>query len=157
MRKWIFSIIILSLSITSFAQDLMGERIRRVSGTKKSVYFDSGIFHNGGPKRKSSLKAVRHSYTEKRGYERVVLDFETKEIPRVYGNISSSEKKLYIDLFDTTIKSMADSFGKSKFVEDIKFFPISKDSLSVEITFNKVVNVDIFYLNSPGRLVFDIK
>lgn len=157
MRKWIFSILLLLLAFNSTAQDLMGERIRRVSGTKKSVYFDSGIFHNGGPKRKSGLKVVRHSYAEKRGYERVVFDFTTKEIPRVYGNISSSEKKLYIDLFDTTLGSNMGSFGKSKFVEEIKFFPISKESLSIEITFNKTVNVDIFYLNSPGRLVFDIK
>ncbi len=157
MRKWIFSILFLLLTFSSFSQDLMGERIRRVSGSKKSVYFDSGIFHNGGPKRKSGLKAVRHSYTDKKGYERVVFDFTTKEIPRVYGNISSGERKLYIDLFDTDLGSNMGSFGKSKFIDEIKFFPISKDSLSIEITFNKIVNVDIFYLNSPGRLVFDIK
>ena len=135
----------------------MGERIRRISSTKKSVYFDSGIFHNGGPKIKSGLKAVRHSYVEKRGYERVVFDFISTDVPRVYGNISSGEKKLYIDLFDTSMGSNLGSFGKSKYIDEIKFFPISKDSLSIEITFNKVVNVDIFYLKSPGRLVFDIK
>ncbi|WP_372653331.1 hypothetical protein [Halobacteriovorax sp.] len=157
MRKWIFSILLLVLTFSSFSQDLMGERIRRISSTKKSVYFDSGIFHNGGPKRKSGLKVVRHSYSEKRGYERIVFDFDTKEIPRVYGNISSNEKKLYVDLFDTNLGSNMNSLGKSKFVEEIKFFPISKDSLSIEITFNKNVNIDIFYLNSPGRLVFDIK
>ncbi len=75
MRRWIFSILFLALSFNSFSQNLLGERIRRISGTKKSVYFDSGIFHNGGPKRKSNLKAMRHSFTEKRGYERIVFDF----------------------------------------------------------------------------------
>ena len=157
MRRWIFSILFLVLSFNSFSQDLLGERIRRISGTKKSVYFDSGIFHNGGPKRKSKLKAMRHSFTQKRGYERIVFDFKTSKIPRVYGNISSNDKKVYIDFFDTELSESISSFGKSKFVEEVKFFPISKDSLSIELSLRKKSSVDIFYLSSPGRLVIDIK
>ena len=157
MRKWIFSTLLLILTLNSYSQNLLGERIRRVSSTKKSVYFDSGIFHNGGPKRNSSLKAMRHSYSAKRGYERIVFDFTTAEIPRVYGNISSGEKKLYIDFFNTSLSEDINSFGKSKFVDEVKFFPISKESLSIELALSKVANVDIFYLSSPGRLVIDIK
>ncbi|WP_127715197.1 hypothetical protein [Halobacteriovorax sp. HLS] len=157
MRKWIFSTLFIILSFNSYSQNLLGERIRRVSSTKKSVYFDSGIFHNGGPKRSSTLKAMRHSYSSKRGYERIVFDFTSAEIPRVYGNISSGEKKLYVDLFNTALSENINSFGKSKFVDEVKFFPISKESLSIELTFSKVANVDIFYLSSPGRLVIDIK
>jgi hypothetical protein len=157
MRRWIFSILFLALSFNSFSQDLLGERIRRISGTKKSVYFDSGIFHNGGPKRKSKLKALRHSFTEKRGYERIVFDFTTQEVPRIYGNISAGERKVYIDFFDTALSESINSFGKSKYVKEVKFFPISKDSLSIELTLRKKSSVDIFYLKSPGRLVIDIK
>ncbi|OUR93079.1 hypothetical protein A9Q84_21485 [Halobacteriovorax marinus] len=157
MRKWIFSVFILVLSFTSYSQDLMGERIRRISSSKKSVYFDGGIFHNGGPKRKSKLKAVRHSFAPKRGYERIVFDFTTSKIPRVYGNISSGERKLYVDFFDTELTSSINSFGKSKFVNEIKFFPISKDSLSIELSFTKSASIDIFYLSAPGRLVIDVK
>lgn len=157
MRKWIFSVLFLVLSFNSFSQDLLGERIRRISSTKKSVYFDRGIFHNGGPKRKSTLKAMRHSFTPSRGYERIVFDFTTDKIPRVYGNISSGDKKLYVDFFDTRLSESINSFGKSKFVNEVKFFPISKDSLSIELSFSKIANVDIFYLSSPARLVIDIK
>lgn len=139
------------------AQDLLSERIRRVSSRKKSVYLDSGIFHNGGAKRTSKLKAIRHSFSPKRGYERVVFDFQTKELPRVYGYISSQENKLYLDLFSTDVPDTLSSFGDSQYVKAVNFFPIQKDTLSVEVLFKKNVTLDVFYLSNPGRLVVDIK
>lgn len=139
------------------AQNLVEERIRRLDNRKKSVFLNRGIFHNGGPKVASSLKAVRHSFNPKLGYERLVMDFETAQVPRVYGHIATGEKKLYLDLFDTQIKGAIGSFGNSKYVESINFFPISQDTLSVEIHFKQSVSVDIFYLDSPGRLVIDVK
>lgn len=145
------------LPIVASAQNLVEERIRRVSDRKKSVFLNRGIFHNGGPKVPSSLKAVRHSYNPKLGYERLVLDFETAQVPRVYGHIATGEKKLYMDLFDTQITGAIGSFGNSKYVETINFFPISHDTLSVEIHFKQSVSVDIFYLDSPGRFVIDVK
>lgn len=140
-----------------FAQDLMSERIRKITGRKKSIYFNKGIFHNGGAKSKSLLKAVRHSYTARLGYERIVFDFSTKQVPQIYGNISEREKKLYLDFFKTKISGNIGSFGSSKFVKNIHFFNISKDSLSVELIFKNNINMDIFYLKNPGRLVIDIK
>ncbi len=155
-------LIILCLTIffcheSLFAQNLQSERIRRLSSRKRSIYLDSGIFHNGGPKRTSKIKAIRHNYSKRLGYERVVMDFTTKNLPRIYGYISPGEKKLYLDLFQTEIPSHLDSFGKSKFVEKVNFFPIQKDTLSVEVVFKKNVTLDIFYLTGPGRLVVDIK
>lgn len=139
------------------AQSLVEERIRRLDGRKKSVFLNRGIFHNGGPKIASVLKAVRHSFNPKLGYERLVMDFETSKVPRVYGHIATGEKKLYLDLFDTQIKGAVGSFGNSKYVESINFFPISSDTLSVEIHFKQSVSVDIFYLEEPGRFVIDVK
>ena len=143
--------------LTVSAQNLVEERIRRLDSRKKSVFLNRGIFHNGGPKIASSLKAVRHSYNAKLGHERLVMDFETAQVPRVYGHIATGEKKLYMDLFDTQIKGAIGSFGNSKYVESINFFPISQDTLSVEIHFKQSVSVDIFYLDNPGRFVIDVK
>ncbi|MEC7274951.1 MAG: hypothetical protein VXV96_01420 [Bdellovibrionota bacterium] len=157
-RQFLTFLFILSLSIgTVEAQNLLKERIRRISTRKKSVYLDAGIFHNGGAKRDSKLKAIRHNYSSKRGYERVVLDFATNKPPRIYGYISNDERKLYLDLFSTDVPDSLSSFGDSEFVKAVNFFPIQKDTLSVEVLFKKNVTLDVFYLENPGRLVVDIK
>jgi len=155
----IFTFILLSyFAINSLmAQDLFEERIRRIPSRKKSIFLNRGIFHNGGSKRVSKLNAIRHNYTKNLGYERVVFDFGTKKVPRIYGHISSTEKKIYIDLFNTKIPKNIGSFGNSKYIESMNLFPISDDTLSIEINFKQSIAVDLFYLNSPGRLVLDIK
>ena len=121
MSKFIlFSLLLLTFELQS--QDLLNERIRSVSGRKKSIYFDSGIFHNGSSeKMRSVLREIRHSYVSARGFERVVFDFSTKKPPRIYGNISGKNKKLYIDFFNTSLKDQFGSFGNSKFVKEINF------------------------------------
>jgi len=146
-----------SLALPLPAQDLLGERIRKITGRKRSIFLNRGIFHNGKADIKSTLNAIRHSYTGRLGYERVVFDFASQKIPKVYGHISAEEKKLYVDFFGTNIREDISSFGNSKFVDSISFYPISSESLSVELSFKSSVNVDIFYLESPGRLVVDIK
>lgn len=156
--KLLLSILILStLTAQAFGQDLLGERIRRITSRKKSIYLDKGIFHNGGPSVPSKLKAVRHNYNKTLGYERIVFDFGSKKIPKIYGHINSKNKNLYVDLFDTKILKGINSFGKTNFVDSINFFPISRETLSVELKFKEKVSVDIFYLDNPGRLVIDIK
>lgn len=158
VSKTFLKICLLSLFVTSLqAQNLLDERIRRISSRKRSVYLDSGIFHNGGPKRSSKLKAIRHNFSQKAGYERLVLDFVTSELPRIYGYISGKEKKLYLDLFTTDLPDAISSFGNSKFVKSVNFFPIQNDTLSVEVIFKQNVTLDVFFLKSPGRLVVDIK
>ena len=155
--KFIFILFLSLFSFQVFGQDLMAQRIRKLTGNKKSVYFDSGIFHNGSPKGKSVLKKIRHSYVKKNGYERIVFDFTTQKLPRVYGHISGKNKRLYLDLFKTEISKNIGSFGNSKYVESINFFPIDEKSLSVELIYKNKANVEIFYLNSPARLVVDIR
>jgi mRNA-degrading endonuclease HigB of HigAB toxin-antitoxin module len=148
----------LFLSITSSnAQDLFGERIRKLTGSKKSIFLDSGIFHNGASGAPTTLKSIRSSFDNKLGYERIVFDFSGNAIPRVYGHIAGNEKKVLIDFFDTEIADTLGGLGNSKFVDGVNFFPLSKESLSVEVNFKKKMSVDIFYLENPGRLVIDIK
>ena len=153
---------VFSLSILPFfgqvqEQDLLGERIRKITPVKKSVFLDRGIFHNGREKNPSVLKAIRHSYVAKNGYERLVFDFSSGKIPRVYGHISSKEHKLYIDFFDTKLSHDVGSFGKTHFVEDINFFAAGEEAVSMEMVFNRKTSIDVFYLEGPGRLVVDVK
>jgi len=157
MKIILCTLTLLLVSSFSYGQNLHDEKIRKITSRKRSIYFDKGIFHNGGLKRRSELKAVRHSYVKKRGYERVVFDFKTAKVPRIYGTVSMKEKKLYFDFFNTKIPSSISSFGDSRYIKGINFFPLSKDSLSLEVDFKSNVSVDIFYLESPGRLVVDIK
>lgn len=135
----------------------MDSRIRKLTASKKAIFLKNGIFHNGNVKNSSRLNKVRHSFSKNQGYERVVFDFSTSNIPKVYGSISSNEKRIYLDFFDTNLKESIASVGTSHFVENINFLPLSKESLSVEVIFKQNVEVDVFYLNGPGRLVLDIK
>ncbi|MGZ3788377.1 MAG: hypothetical protein ACXVLQ_07620 [Bacteriovorax sp.] len=140
-----------------FAQDLMKERIRKLTSNKTSIYVEKGIFHNGGVKQESVIKSIRQSYNPKQGFERIVIDFNTNQIPKVYGHISSQEKRLYIDFFDTTLAKELQTIGSTRFVEKVNFFPIESNYLSMEMRLKAKVNADIFYLENPGRLVIDFK
>ena len=140
-----------------FAQNLLTERIRKVTARKTSVFFDKGIFHHIGNKVNSKLNAVRHSFSKQTGQERVVFDFSSQSVPRVYGHISSAEKKIYIDFFDTTLTQNIKLFGSGHFIKEVNFFPLSKESLSVELSLKGKASVDTFYLENPGRFVIDIK
>lgn len=152
----IITSLLFSISVLN-AQDLFGERIRKLTGSKKSIFLDSGIFHNGASGNPTTLKSIRSSFDTKLGYERIVFDFTGNVIPRVYGHISGGEKKVLVDFFDTEISQSLGGLANSQFVEGVNFFPLSKESLSVELNFKKKVSVDIFYLENPGRLVIDIK
>lgn len=157
MKKTWIVFLTLMMAQVSFGQDLLSERIRKLSGRKKSIYFDKGIFHNGNNSGTSKLMKIRHSYSKKNGYERIVLDFSTNSVPRIYGHISSGERKIYVDLFNTSLGKSIDSFGNSKFIESINFFPIDKDKISLELQTKSKVNAEVFYLESPGRLIIDIR
>ena len=139
------------------AQDLFKERIRKLSSNKTSVYIEKGIFHNGGVKLVSTLKSLRQSYNPKQGFERIVIDFSTDKIPKIYGNISSDEKKIYLDIFETTLDKSFKTVANTRYVEKINFFPIESNHLSIDLKLKNKVIADIFFLESPGRLVIDLK
>jgi hypothetical protein len=156
----IFSLLLLSamLSIENiYAQDLFNSKIRKLDSKKKSIYLTEGVFHNGKVSTASKLMGIRHSYRELDGYERIVFDFETEGPPEIYGSINSLKKKIYIDFTLTTLSSGISSLGNSKYVQNINFFPIDKNRLSVEIDLKESVGVDLFFLTAQGRLVLDLK
>lgn len=139
------------------AQDLMKERIRKLNSNKTSIYIEKGIFHNGGVKQEAVLKSIRQSFNPKLGFERIVMDFSSNQIPKVYGHISSKDQRLYVDLFDTTLAKDLQAVASSRYIEKINFFPIESNHVSMEIKLKTKTNADIFYLDNPGRLVIDLK
>ena len=150
------SLLLLLVNLSSHAQNLMKERIWKIDSRKKSVYLERGIFHSGAQNRSSQLVSIRRSYNRAEGHERVVFDFTTKEIPRLYGHLSSSENKLYMDFFSTTIVPTLKFPDGGRYVKNANFLP-DPETLSVEIKFKSSVSAEIFYLASPGRLVIDLK
>ena len=156
-KKILLFIVCSLLSAGLFAQDLTSGLIRKIPERKKSLYFSKGIFHIGNSKTSGLLKGIRHNYSSKEQFERIVLDFDAKAIPQVYGAILNNKNKIHLDLFNTDLGSNMGSFGKSKFIETINFIPISGESLSVEILLNTNIQVDLFSLKNPPRLVLDVK
>ena len=155
--KFLVLIFLFIVSSFSFSQDLLKERIRKLTNKKTSIYVESGIFHNGGVKVEGLLKGIRQSYNPKQGFERIVIDFGASEIPKVYGHLSATDKKLYIDFFDTTLDKELKTVTGTRYIEKINFFPIEAGHLSMEINLKSKVNADIFFLENPGRLVLDLK
>ena len=155
MKLSLFCILVLYIP-SVFSQNLLDLRIREISGRKKFLFFNEGVFHRESNSQ-SIVRSMRHSYSKKRGYERIVVDFSSKKLPKIYGHFSSNEKKLSLDFFNTSLSKNVGSFGVSHFVRAFKFYPLSKEFLSMEVLFKEAVKAEIFYLYSPARLVIDIK
>ncbi len=150
-------ILVLGIGQFSYAQDLLQERIWKISSRKRSIFFDKGVFHSDANPIVQKLTGIRNSYIPARGYERVVFDFSGTKPPRAYGKMSSTDMKIYVDFFNTTLGTNVSQLKYNKFVKNIDFFAVDKDNLTVELKFFKKVSYDIFYLENPGRLVIDIK
>lgn len=146
-----------AFSLSAMGQDLLEERIRKIDGRKKSVYYAQGIIHGGGQASFVNLKSVRHSYAADRGHERVVFDFEGTEVPRIYGHISTENRMLYMDFFNTHLTRPPSSLRGARYISSLNFFPIDQDKLSLELGFKEDVSVEVFYLTGPPRLVVDIR
>ena len=155
MKLLIFVLMLQSFAV--MAQDLSKQRIWKISSKKRAVFLDKGVFYTNKNSTKQQLKAIRNSYIPSRGYERVVFDFTSATPPRVYGHIANNEKKVYLDLHNTSLNRSISAVKNVKFVKNVDFFNLDKDNLSVELSFKENVSFDIFYLENPGRLVIDIK
>jgi hypothetical protein len=141
---------------SAFPQNLMDERIWKVAPRKKSIFLDSGVFHLNSVTRSAVITALRNSAVDGRGYERVVIDFNTPSVPKLYGHITAN-KKLSIDFFETTVQTAQPQIKSSKFVDSINFIAVDGKSITMEVGLKTKSSFDIFYLENPGRLVIDIK
>tara|TARA_Y100001936_G_C16091801_1_gene686946 strand:+ start:2632 stop:3102 length:471 start_codon:yes stop_codon:yes gene_type:complete len=150
-------LVVLALSSFASAQNLLTERIWKISSRKRSIFFDQGVFHSDLKPSPSTLTSIRNSYKPSKGYERIVFDFNSTTPPKVYGHISQKDKKIRLDFFNTELQKSMESVSNVKYLKDISFFNIDKENLSVEISFKADVSFDIFYLENHGRIVIDAK
>src|SRR5690606_19810716 len=102
------------ISFPLMAQNLLEERIWKVAPRKKSIFLDSGVFHHDSILKGAGITAVRSSSNPAQGYERVVVDFNTATIPKIYGHISSKDKKISVDFFNATIATSQPQLKASK-------------------------------------------
>lgn len=149
--------ILLGFSSLTYSQDLLKEGIRKLSDRKKSIFHDRGIFHSDSNPKMQKLVNIRNSFVSARGYERIVIDFTGMKPPRIYGHISKTGKKVFIDIFNASMTPTIESIKTIKFLREVKFFDIEQDHISLELSFNRAVSFDIFYLENPARLVLDVK
>lgn len=134
----------------------MEERIWKVAPRKKSIFLDSGVFHYNSNLKSASITAVRNSAVAGRGYERVVIDFNTPSVPKLYGHITPN-KKLSVDFFETSMQTSQPQMKNSKFVQSVDFIAVDGKTITMELSLKGKSSFDIFYLENPGRLVIDIR
>lgn len=154
--KFGFLLLCLLTATSVLAQNLMEERIWKVSPRKKSIFLDAGVFHMNSDLKSASITGVRNSAVNGRGYERVVVDFNTASVPKLYGHITAN-KKVSIDFFDTSIQTSQPNMKNSKFVKAIDFISVDGKTMTMEMSLKGKSSFDIFYLTDPGRLVIDIR
>jgi hypothetical protein len=99
---------------------------------------------------------MRNSVVPGRGYERVVVDFNTPKVPKIYGHIAAN-KKLSVDFFETTMNTSRPQVRNSQFVQAIDFITVDGKTTTMEIALKGKSSFDVFYLENPGRLVIDIR
>lgn len=155
MMRFFFLTLLVSLPV--LAQNLMEERIWKVAPRKKSIFLDSGVFHHNAVLKNAGITSVRSSATPGQGYERVVVDFNTTAIPKLYGHISPKDQKISIDFFDATIATSQPQLKTSKNVRTIDFINVDGKSITMDLSMKGKASFDIFYLENPGRLVIDIR
>ncbi len=145
------------VSVPVLAQNLMEERIWKVSARKKSIFLDSGVFHHNSSVKNAGITAIRSSSATGQGYERVVVDFNTPSVPKLYGHISSKNQKISVDFFDAVITTGQPQLKASKNVKAIDFINVDGKSITMDLSMKGKSSFDIFYLENPGRLVIDIR
>ena len=146
----------LFLMTSAQAQNLLEERIWKVAPRKKAIYLDSGVFHLNASNKSSAITGVRNSAVNGRGHEKVVIDFNTEGVPKLYGHITQN-KKISIDFFDTSIMTSQPQMKNSKFVKSVDFISVDGKTVTMEMSLKAKSTFDIFYLDNPGRLVIDIR
>lgn len=154
----LFSIfLIIFLAKVNAADDLLEQKITELVGRKTSVYSDSGVFFHKSPVKISKLEKIRSSFGAKRGYERIVLDFSSPKLPGVYGYIGTSKNKIYLDLLNTSPAEGLASAVAGKYLSSVDILALDKTNTSLEINLKEGLTFDVFYLESPARLVIDVK
>lgn len=155
--RLVISLFLLTFLQLSQAQNLFDLAIRKIEPQKKSIYFTDGVYHLTQGEQASKLINIRHSYSARRGYERLVMDFGGSSVPKIYGYLSNKNKKIFLDFFNSSFSPTIPDLANVHMIKGIDFFTIDNNNFSCEINFKQRASFEIFYLENPGRLVIDIK
>jgi hypothetical protein len=137
--------------------NLLNERIWKIADKKKSIYLDRGVFHHKSEIKNAYLKNLRVYYSKKKKFERIVFDFGNKSISNVYGHISSTKNKIYVDVFNVKPRTDFQKITNGKFLKSVDIYSLDKNNITFELNFKGKFAYDIFHLKNPGRLVIDVK
>ena len=155
--KYLIFLVSWFLLDSGFSQNLFEERIWKIGDRKKSIYLAQGVFHFPQVSGKHQISGLRSSYVPNLGYERLVIDFSGGSISKIYGHISSTNKRIAIDFTNANVANNVRSLKNTKYIKNIDIFEIDPESVTMEISLKEKLNFDIFFLENPGRLVIDIK
>ncbi|MBP9674782.1 MAG: hypothetical protein KBD63_06760 [Bacteriovoracaceae bacterium] len=155
--KLLCSFLMLCLTSVVCAEnyDFSKQNIWEITGRKRAVYQQKGIFHSTGFVKKSTLSKVRGSFNNKEQTQRIVFELTTNRIPKIYGYKASEDQKIFLDFFATDLKQELAFSGK--YIEKIITYDLSKEMLSLEIILKGKRQFDAFFLDNPARFVIDIK
>ncbi|MCB9094585.1 MAG: hypothetical protein H6621_05900 [Halobacteriovoraceae bacterium] len=157
MRLFSIVVFLLVSSLSALANNKpFDERIMTLQGRKSSIYTDRGIFYYKSSLTGAQIKSVRSFFSPKKGFERIVIDFTTPLISSIYGYISTNKKKLYLDILDTKVSHISKSIS-GKYLSSLNVYELDASNVNLEFNFKNTYSFDIFYLESPGRIVIDVK
>lgn len=158
IKKIVFIVFLQFIISASFAQNILTEKKIHMPSEKTGRFYSQGIFHNGKVDLSSKLKAIRHAYNHRTGVERIVFDFTTQKVPRIY-SYASGKKTLNIDFLETALNKGIGDLNEMNHVLNFDFYVLNGNA-SLQINFKENVAFDIFYLEkgeSSARLVIDTK
>lgn len=127
-------------------------------GRKLENYFNSGFIKNRADivTDKTKLEKIRAFYKKETGYERVVLDFSTEKLPKTMVYLSANEKRLMITMIGAQKNNSVEKPVKTEMFSTYNVYHVD-NSTTVELTFRRPKEIDVFYLEKPARLVIDAR
>ncbi len=151
-------VVLLILTSISHSQNVLKENSWVISGSKKNVYFEQGIFRaNGESSSPTILQNIRTHYNKNSKQERIVIDLTGTSMVSIYGSILPGKKKLTLDLMQVSKGETLPSVTKGKYLQSIDIYIIEPKLLTLELNFDAVYSFEIFYLLNPLRVVIDVK
>jgi hypothetical protein len=160
MNKLFNYFILIFFSTLASSQNVLKENSWIISGAKKNVYFEQGIFRfSGDPAAQvpAVLQNLRTHFNKNTKQERIVIDLTGTSMVGLYGSILPGKKKITLDLMQVSKGDSLPVATKGKYLQSIDIYIIEPKLLTLELNFDAVYSFEIFYLLNPLRVVIDVK
>lgn len=159
---------VLIFSATSAQANFAPAQAQRADKTKKNNYVADAIVSGGDPLANPlTLSGVR--WAPNQGFERVVIDlsgdgsgWESKQPPYFQVGVSPDRKILLnirgISRRSLTQDALANGLSRSQLISKAYLAPaLEGDLATIELTAQKKVEVETFYLVNPPRIILDVR